>query len=180
MTRAPTTPVFTHHTRLTAHRRRRGRSAARRALARPLLQRLQANLSQEGAKMSDLLETLKQYNQVEAEISKISTSLKPYQNASARAAAAILERQQSSGSSRQSTAWARRGPSLFLGSCPAPRLALHHARLFFLHLARFHARLRRTHIAPPPLRPGRWRATSSRPRCDIRTSFHRPSPFPGP
>ena len=90
MTRAPTTPVFTHHTRLTAHRRRRGRSAARRALARPLLQRLQANLSEEGGKMSDLLETLKQYNLVAAEISKITTSLKPYKNASARAAAAAI------------------------------------------------------------------------------------------
>ena len=55
-----------------------------------LLQRLQANLSQKDAKMSDLLDTIKQYNQVEAEISKISTSLKPYKNASARAAAAAI------------------------------------------------------------------------------------------
>jgi len=55
-----------------------------------LLQRLQANLSQEGAKMSDLLETVKQYNLVEAEISKVTKSLKPYQNASARAAAAAI------------------------------------------------------------------------------------------
>ena len=85
MTRAPTTPVFTHHTRLTAHRRRRGRSAARRALARPLLQRLQANLSEEGGKMSDLLETLKQYNLVEAEINKLSSKLETYNGASARA-----------------------------------------------------------------------------------------------
>jgi len=53
-----------------------------------LLQRLQANLSKEGAKMADLLETLKQYNLVEAEINKLSSSLPVYKNASARAKAA--------------------------------------------------------------------------------------------
>ena len=53
-----------------------------------LLQRLQATLTREGAKMSDLLETLKQYNLVEAEISKLSAGLPKYEGASARAAAA--------------------------------------------------------------------------------------------
>ena len=55
-----------------------------------LLQRLQRTLSEEGAKMSDLLETMKQYNLVEAEINKIATVLPKYKNSTERARLAAL------------------------------------------------------------------------------------------
>jgi len=49
-----------------------------------LLQRLQMSLSQEGAKMSDLLETMKQYNAAENEISKLHAELPKYERRSLR------------------------------------------------------------------------------------------------